>query len=90
MFTTYILYSEKLDKFYIGFTGDGIEERLSKHLANHKGYTAKAKDWQLVYREIFESKQEAMQREKQLKGWKSNKRIKELIFRSSSRKLSGE
>ena len=84
MFTTYILFSKTLNKFYIGFTGDAIESRLSKHLVNHKGFTGKAKDWELVYKELFDTKQEAMQREKQIKGWKSNIRIKELISRSST------
>ena len=84
MFTTYILHSKQLNKFYIGFTGQDIQERLNKHLANHKGFTAKAKDWRLVYTEVFTDKAAAMQREKQLKGWKSNTRISELIARSST------
>ncbi len=84
MFTTYILHSKLLDKFYIGYTGDDLQVRLVKHLANHKGFTAKAKDWTIVHTEIFTSKKEAMQREKQLKGWKNITRIKELIDRSSA------
>ena len=84
MFTTYILHSKQLDKFYIGYTADNVLVRLSKHLANHKGFTAKAKDWKIVYQEIFTTKQDAMKREKQIKGWKSNIRIKELIDRSST------
>ena len=84
MFTTYIIYSKSLDKFYIGFTGDDISVRLSKHLANHSGFTGKAKDWQLVYKESFRTMKEAMQREKKIKNWKSATRIKELITRSSS------
>ncbi|MEI7735318.1 MAG: GIY-YIG nuclease family protein [Ferruginibacter sp.] len=84
MFTTYILYSQKLNKFYIGFTSDNIQNRISKHLASHKGFTAKAKDWRFVYSEIFSTKAEAMKREKQLKSWRSHIRIKELIERSST------
>ncbi len=52
-------------------------------VTNHKGFTGKAKDWELVYQEIFNTKHESMLREKQLKGWKSNVRIRELIARSS-------
>ena len=81
MYTTYILYSRSLSKFYIGFTGDDVNIRLAKHLADHKGFTGKAKDWEIVYTEIFEAKISAMKREKQLKGWKSNIRLKELITR---------
>ena len=84
MFTTYILYSEQLNKFYIGFTSDSVNLRLQKHLANHKGFTAKAKDWLIVYTENFNTKQQAMKREKQLKAWKSNVRLRELIRRSST------
>ena len=84
MFTMYILYSQSLAKFYIGFTGDSIEDRLAKHLSNHRGFTGKAKDWKVVYTEIFSTKAEAMKGESQIKGWKSNVRIKELIARSST------
>ncbi len=84
MFTTYILHSKILNKYYIGYTSNGVEIRVQKHLSNHKGFTAKAKDWQLVYTEVFETKEKAMQREKQLKAWKSNLRISELIKRSST------
>ncbi len=82
MFTVYILYSEILNGFYIGYTAQDVQERLRKHLANHKGHTAKAKDWVIAYIENFQTKQEAMQREKQLKSWKSNIRITKLINRN--------
>ena len=44
MFHLYILYSDKLEKFYIGFTGERVEMRLHYHLSNHKEYTSKAKE----------------------------------------------
>jgi GIY-YIG catalytic domain len=53
MFTTYILYSKTLNKFYIGFTSGDVAARLTKHLANHNGFTARAKDWTIVYTEQF-------------------------------------
>ena len=34
---TYILYSSKKYKYYIGSTSDDIVERLRKHNLNHKG-----------------------------------------------------
>ncbi|MGE8553535.1 MAG: GIY-YIG nuclease family protein [Chryseobacterium jejuense] len=40
----YILYSESLEKYYIGHSCDDLQERLRKHLSNHKGFTSKAKD----------------------------------------------
>jgi putative endonuclease len=84
MFTTYILFSKTLQKFYIGFTAGDMNERLYKHLSNHTGFTAKAKDWVVVYTENFPTKNEALAKEKQLKNWKSNKRVKELILRSTN------
>jgi putative endonuclease len=81
MYFTYILHSIHLNKFYIGSTSK-LEDRLQKHLFNHKGFTAKAKDWQLVYFEQFYSKDDALFRERQIKNWKSSKKIRELISKS--------
>ena len=78
-FHVYILYSTSRDKFYIGHTGDVLEERLRKHNSNHKGFTGRKKDWQIVYTEVFESKQRAYTREREIKGSKSRKRIEQLI-----------
>ena len=78
-FTTYILFSEKLNRFYVGYTGDLIKSRLAKHNAIHKGYTSKTKDWKVVWSEEFDSKTEAMKREKEIKKWKSRKMIEKLV-----------
>ena len=79
MFKFYILYSERADKFYIGHTGDDLEQRLRRHLSNHEGFTGKFNDWILVYSEVFSSKQEAYAREREVKSWKSKIRIKKLF-----------
>ena len=77
--SVYILYSLLLDRYYIGHTCEDIAMRLKKHLMNHKGFTSKAKDWKVVYTESYDTKREAIQREKQIKNWKSRKKIVELI-----------
>jgi|SRR5690554_2000751 len=74
----YKLYSSELDKYYVGST-ENINNRLKEHLWNHKGFTSKAKDWQLKYSENFETKMEAVAREQQLKKWKSGKLIEKVI-----------
>ncbi|MBJ6369766.1 GIY-YIG nuclease family protein [Snuella sedimenti] len=74
----YILYSELLDKYYIGSSKD-VQDRLERHLQNHKGFTSRAKDWCLVYKEAYISKLEAMARERQIKNWKSRKKVEHLI-----------
>ena len=70
MFTVYILFSEKYDKIYIGYTSD-LENRLESH--NHfakKGYTIRYRPWKVIHTETFNTKKEAMKREKQLKSAK--------------------
>ena len=78
MFTVYILYSQTKDRFYIGMTGDALEERIRKHNSNHKGFTGGLGDWKLVYSEIYLQKTEALKRENEIKNWKSRIMIKRL------------
>ncbi|SHM55402.1 putative endonuclease [Cyclobacterium lianum] len=67
MFTVYVLYSEKFNKIYIGFTSD-LEKRLISHNElGKKGWTIKFRPWNVIHTEKFESKKEAMDREKYLK-----------------------
>ena len=80
-FKLYILYSGSLDKYYVGSTGDLIEERIRKHNSNHSGFTGKRNDWKLVYKEEYADKSAVLKREREIKGWKSRKRI-ELLIRS--------
>ena len=75
----YILYSKNLDKFYVGFTGDSLDERLRKHNSQHKGFTGGLGDWIICYTETFELKSDANKRERQIKNWKSRKLIEKLI-----------
>ena len=56
MYFCYILYSKSLDRYYIGHTGENLDERLRKHLSNHNGFTARAKDWSVVYLKLFRIK----------------------------------
>ncbi|MFT3674736.1 MAG: GIY-YIG nuclease family protein [Chitinophagaceae bacterium] len=79
MYTVYILYTAKLDRYYIGSTGDTMEERLRKHCSDHKGYTGRANDWQIVFTEEHETHTAALKRERAIKNWKSRSRIEALI-----------
>jgi putative endonuclease len=56
-----------------------IDERVRRHNSNHKGYTGKANDWKCVYVEIFNTKEEAYAREREIKAWKSRKKNEHLI-----------
>ena len=75
----YILHSITLDRYYIGHTCEDVLERLRKHLSEHDGFTGKAKDWKIVYTESFDDKSAAYHREREIKGWKSRKRIAQLV-----------
>ena len=77
----YILFSKVLNRYYIGSCED-LEERLSRHMSNHSGFTGKAKDWNVVYCEAFTTKAESQCRERQIKKWKSRKMIEKIIGHS--------
>ncbi|MBP9029778.1 GIY-YIG nuclease family protein [Tenuifilum sp.] len=79
MHYTYIIYSSSTDRFYIGSTSDEISQRIRRHNAPHRGFTSMANDWRLVYLEQFDSIQQARKRERQIKAWKSRKRMNLLI-----------
>ncbi|MCB0436988.1 MAG: GIY-YIG nuclease family protein [Saprospiraceae bacterium] len=49
MYTVYILYSNNIHSYYVGYTSMPMDERLKRHLTNHKGFTGKANDWIAVY-----------------------------------------
>ena len=77
----YILYSEILQKYYVGSTGNSLEERLRRHLSNHDGFTGRSKDWKIVYSEFYPEINLAIKREREIKAWKSKVRIRELILK---------
>ena len=80
--TFYILFSRLANRFYIGYTTEPIEERIRKHNTNHDGFTGKYRDWVLAYSEEFISSHLAYARERQVKAWKSARRVRELIHRT--------
>ena len=76
----YILYSKSIDSYYLGATTEIISERLRRHNSQHKkGFTNRATDWEVVHIEEYATKSEAFNREKEVKAWKSRKRVVELI-----------
>ena len=75
MFTVYVLYSSKHNKIYIGYTSD-LEKRFLPHNElGTKGWTMRYRPWELLYTEIYQTKSEALQREKELKSGKERKFI---------------
>ncbi len=81
MYTVYVLYSEKHDKIYIGYSSD-VEERLESHNhPNNKGWTKRYQPWEIVYTEEFADKKSAMRRERELKSSRGRAFIREVILK---------
>ena len=74
----YILYSEKLHKYYIGSTTD-MARRLEDHNRGKEKFTSTGLPWKLVYKELFVEIKHARQRELYIKKMKSRKYIETLI-----------
>ena len=62
MFIVYIIYSEKFDSFYIGYTSD-MERRIIVHNSGKTHSTKNKMPWKVVYQEEFNIKLEAVRRE---------------------------
>jgi len=77
-YTTYIIYSHLLDKYYIGHT-ENMQTRLQQHNSGISTFTSKANDWHLVYSEPFATQELAKAREIEIKKKKSRKYIEWLI-----------
>jgi putative endonuclease len=58
-----------------------LEERLKKHNTNHKGFTGRTNEWEVVYFEILDTKKAAYAREREIKSKKSRKYIEQLVSR---------
>jgi len=74
----YILYSAKLNKYYVGSTSD-MERRLFDHNRGKEKFTRTGMPWELVYAEPFEELAMARRRELEIKKKKSRKYIESLI-----------
>ena len=48
MYWTYILYSQTLNKYYVGSTSK-LNQRLSDHNTGRSHYTARGKPWELGF-----------------------------------------
>ena len=63
MYYVYVLRSLKNGRFYTGQTQD-LKARLELHNSGKMKYTRKFTPWELIYYETFETRSEAMHREK--------------------------
>lgn len=83
MYYIYILFSEKVNRYYVGESEDP-NKRLESHLSGISKYTSIADGWKIVYTESFTKRTEAIKRENQIKKKKSRKYIEWLIDKDVS------
>ena len=78
MYTVYVLYSEKFQKHYTGYSSD-FDARLQSHqILGKKDWCIRYRPWKVIYTETFDSKIEAMKKEKWLKSGVGREFIKTL------------
>ncbi|HWA06862.1 MAG TPA: GIY-YIG nuclease family protein [Ignavibacteria bacterium] len=80
MYFVYVLYSENYDKIYICMTSNLEQRLLSHNELSKKGWTIKFRPWEMVYKESFQTKQEALKREKELKSFRGREFIRNQII----------
>ena len=85
MYWTYALYNKDRDKIYIGQT-QNLDIRLKRHngelLNKERSYTAiNEGKWIVIHKEKFNTRHEAMLREKQLKTQKGREFIWSIVRR---------
>jgi len=80
MHFVYIIYSKKIDKYYVGETPD-VANRLLQHNEHYfpTNFTKSASDWKLFLKLNFETKEDAQKAEKFIKKMKSRKFIEKII-----------
>lgn len=78
MYYVYILFSEKLNKKYIGFSSD-LKKRLLEHNKGKSVFTRTGKPWKLLYYEAFMMEKDARVEELFLKSGKGRERLRYLL-----------
>ena len=66
MYYTYILFSKKLGKFYVGQT-ENLTQRIIDHNVGRTKYAKKGIPWKLVYFFELSNRPEAVRLEKKIK-----------------------
>lgn len=66
MYYVYVLRSDKINKYYVGYTED-INKRLEHHNLGLDRWSKRGTPWKLIYTERYNSKKGAITRERYLK-----------------------
>ena len=73
MFTVYVLKSKKSGKRYVGFTSKEVETRILQHNLGSNRWTRLHKPFDLVHKEVYDNKTDAIKRERFLKSGQGRK-----------------
>ena len=79
MYYTYVLRSKTHGTLYIGSSEDSELRLTSQHNKGKVRYTKGHRPWQLIYREKFSTRSEAMRQEKYLKSGKGRELLKIIL-----------
>jgi putative endonuclease len=72
----YMMMSSSRRALYTGMT-NGLEHRVAQHKSGEfEGFTSQYNAMRLVYYESYDDVRKAINREKQLKGWRREKKLK--------------
>ena len=74
----YILQSEENGRYHVG-RSQNPERRVEHHNSTSTGFTARYRPWELVFRQEFATKEEAVKAEQLIKNWKSRKMTRYVI-----------
>jgi len=77
-FYIYILESKLNKHYYVGSTED-IDKRLEYHNSPKARWTKRFQPWVLIHSEEFETRSEAILRERQIKSYKNTSRFLETL-----------
>lgn len=77
-YIVYILYSQTLGRYYVGYTND-LVRRISEHNRKKGKYTDNGIPWEIKYTEWYTEKKDAADRERFIKSRKSKRYIESLI-----------
>ena len=82
----YALYSESCKKIYVGFSLDP-DKRLEAHNAGKAVWSRRCRPWKRFHLEEFNSKQQALSREKCLKSGWGRKELNQILERWQSGRM---
>ena len=86
IYYTYVLYSPRFDKIYIGHTSN-LSKRFAEHNDGKSTYTKRYIPWEILHYEEFSTRSLAMKREKELKSHKGRDFIRKKILPVRIRQL---